>query len=247
MIVYSWKQFWNNFNNGDEWLFQDADRPRDSNMFKLRPWMQSDKWKWRDANKDTSFSHIMIKWYSQVTWTWANKTLRWAVPKLKARWTESEIAAAPAIYQGFPTEYWQMEKENAPFVIVRNADITYQTWDGGTGLTTATTNTDYFEIAQSGLYYIMAYWEFDFDTSAYSSTTWYQHKERVGIWQPLTTDWIYGNTDRTQARAVGNGDLLRFMQIGWYPRWAKIVPMVAHSVTSGTNYVFGALAVVRLW
>lgn len=52
MIVYTGKQFWNDFNNGDEWLFQDVNRPRDNNKFKIRPWLQSDKWKQRDANKD---------------------------------------------------------------------------------------------------------------------------------------------------------------------------------------------------
>lgn len=52
MIVYTGKQFWNDFNNWDEGLFQDANRPRDDNKFKIRPWLQSDKWKQRDTNKD---------------------------------------------------------------------------------------------------------------------------------------------------------------------------------------------------
>ena len=52
MIVYAGKQFWNDFNNGDEALFQDANRPRDNDKFKIRPWLQSDKWKQREVNKN---------------------------------------------------------------------------------------------------------------------------------------------------------------------------------------------------
>jgi hypothetical protein len=62
MIVYTWKQYWNNFNNGDEWVFQDAERPRDDNMFKIRPWMQGDKWKWRETNKDTQPRLSVFSW-----------------------------------------------------------------------------------------------------------------------------------------------------------------------------------------
>ena len=52
MIVYAGKQYWNDFNNWDEALFQDANRPRDNDKFKLRPWLQSDKWDFRWTNKN---------------------------------------------------------------------------------------------------------------------------------------------------------------------------------------------------
>lgn len=52
MIVYTWKQRWNDFNNGDEALFQDANRPRDNDKFKIKPWVQSEKWDFRQSNKD---------------------------------------------------------------------------------------------------------------------------------------------------------------------------------------------------
>ena len=245
MIVYTGKQYWNDFNNGDEALFQDANRPRDDDKFKLRPWLQSDKWDWRNTNKNTDFSHIFIKWYSKVEWTWTNKTLRWAVPKLQTKWTQSEISAAPALLQTFPIEFWQMECENNPFVMVKSWEITYSTWDGWTWTTTAKATTDYFEITQSWLYYIMAYGVFYFDISYYSGSSWYQYSERVWIAQPV--NWVFTNSDRTQARACGQGDLVRFMQISWYPKGSQIVPIVAHSLTSWNNYVYGWLSVVRLW
>ena len=64
MIVYAGKQFWNDFNNWDEALFQDANRPRDNDKFKIRPWLQSDKWKQRETNKDitTVASQLLATW-----------------------------------------------------------------------------------------------------------------------------------------------------------------------------------------
>lgn len=64
MKVYSWKQYWNNFNSWDEGLFQDANRPRDDDKFKIRPWLQSDKWKQREVNKDitTVASQLVAEW-----------------------------------------------------------------------------------------------------------------------------------------------------------------------------------------
>ena len=52
MIVYTWKQFWNDFNNGDEALFQDANRPRDNDKFRIQPWKQTEKWDFRTSNKN---------------------------------------------------------------------------------------------------------------------------------------------------------------------------------------------------
>lgn len=52
MIVYAGKQFWNEFNNGDEALFEDAGLPRDSNMFKILPWINTRKNDLRTANSN---------------------------------------------------------------------------------------------------------------------------------------------------------------------------------------------------
>ena len=67
MKVYSWWQFWNDFNNWDEGLFQDANRPRDDDKFKLRPWLQSDKRKQREVNKDitTVASQLIATWVTE--------------------------------------------------------------------------------------------------------------------------------------------------------------------------------------
>lgn len=64
MIVYAGKQFWNDFNNGDEALFEDANRPRDNDKFKIKPWLQSDKWDFRSSNKNinTKASWLIAHW-----------------------------------------------------------------------------------------------------------------------------------------------------------------------------------------
>ena len=247
MIVYAGKQFWNDFNNGDEALFQDANRPRDDDKFKIRPWFQSGKWDWRSANKNTDFSHIMIKWWVTVAWTWDNKQLLRKIPKLQETWTESEISAIGTPSWAWATpESMKMEKQNNPFVLVKKGTVTYQTWDWSTWFTTESVDTTYFEIAQSWLYYVMCYGTFYFDTTKYSSSTSYQYKEWVGLAQDY---WglHFINTDRTQTRCCGNGDNVRFLQISRFPKWWRLLPMVAHSFTQWTNFVFWSIAVIRLW
>ena len=68
MIVYTGKQFWNDFNNGDEWLFQDANRPRDNNKFKIKPWLQSEKIDVKQSAKNivTGMANMVAAWSRYV-------------------------------------------------------------------------------------------------------------------------------------------------------------------------------------
>ena len=94
MIVYAGKQYWNNFNNWDEGLFQDANRPRDDDKFKIRPWMQSGKWDWRKSNKNTDAS--IYTWYGfrQVSNTASLGTwYDFYRLRLKDKFTESDLSA----------------------------------------------------------------------------------------------------------------------------------------------------------
>lgn len=76
MIVYAGKQFWNDFNNGDEALFEDAGLPRDSNKFKIQAWVQTRKQDFRTANSWIAANGI-YQWaklqagQSVVTWNTA--------------------------------------------------------------------------------------------------------------------------------------------------------------------------------
>ena len=86
MIVYTGKQFWNDFNNGDEWLFQDANRPRDNDKFKIRPWLQSDKWKQRSVNKDITTVASQLIADCTTSGVAAASTMPWGctIPKLSS-------------------------------------------------------------------------------------------------------------------------------------------------------------------
>ena len=72
MIVYAGKQFWNDFNNGDEALFQDANRPRDNDKFKIKPWLQSDKWDFRSSNKNINTKAPWLIAHCAITAPWWN-------------------------------------------------------------------------------------------------------------------------------------------------------------------------------
>lgn len=67
MIVYAGKQYWNEFNNWDEALFEDFVVPRDSNMFKIKPWIQTQKNDWRTANSWIDLAQFVVKSYRTVT------------------------------------------------------------------------------------------------------------------------------------------------------------------------------------
>jgi len=86
MIVYAGRQFWNDFNNGDEALFQDANRPRDNDMFKIQPWLQSWKWKWRSANKDTWLPVHQYLWVAVIP-----SDTRTYFTRVSDSWTEQQI------------------------------------------------------------------------------------------------------------------------------------------------------------
>ena len=109
MKVYSWWQYWNNFNSWDEGLFQDANRPRDNDMFKIKPWLQSDKWKQRETTKDITV----------------------IASQLVATWTTSNVAAANNMPNDATiSKLSEVLKEGNPWCIV-NADWNIEITEDG--------------------------------------------------------------------------------------------------------------------
>jgi hypothetical protein len=103
MIVYAGKQFWNDFNNWDEALFQDANRPRDNNMFKLRPWFQSDKWDWRWTNKNTWLPVHQYVWIAvapSASWTYFTR--------VSDSWTKKQIEDCCSWYSSI-ISWWNVQ------------------------------------------------------------------------------------------------------------------------------------------
>ena len=63
-----WDSWGNNFNNWDEAKLSDSTRPRDEFWFKIKPWMQSDKWDFRSSNKNIYLDQCVVRWARTVTW-----------------------------------------------------------------------------------------------------------------------------------------------------------------------------------
>ena len=61
MIEYKqWDAYWNNFNNWDEALLSDSNRPRDEFWFRIKPWIQTEQQDWRTSNKNIDFRQAVF-------------------------------------------------------------------------------------------------------------------------------------------------------------------------------------------
>ena len=242
MIVYAGKQFWNDFNNGDEALFQDADRPRDNDKFKIKPWMQSGKWDFRWANKNTDLSQIIVKWWSNVPWTTDWNPFNWTVPTLQEGWTASEF-----INIGFPSslmtddilEWIQEDKANNPYIAVKSWTIKYISWGNETSM-----KWQYLEVLKSWLYIVQAAGQFWFP-SGYNSSTSYQYKYWVAV--AIENNGVFQEVAVNAARCCWNWDIQNCFYIAWIEQGRKLVPMTAHTYTSWTTFVVQTLSMIRLW
>ena len=242
MIVYAGKQFWNEFNNGDEALFQDADRPRDNDKFKIKPWMQSGKWDFRWANKNTDLSQIVVKWWSNVPYTQEWNSLKWTVPTLQEKWTASEFIGV-----GFPSslmndgilEALQEDKANNPYVAVKSWAIKYISWGSETSM-----NWQYLEVLKSWLYIVQASWQFWF-LSNYLSSESYVFKYWVAV--AIENNGVFQEVATNVARCCWNWDVQNCFYIAWIDQGAKLVPMTAHTFSWGATFVVQWISMIRLW
>lgn len=67
-----WDAYWNNFNNWDEALLSDSNRPRDEFGLRINPWMQMDKWDWRWTTKNRYLDQCWPRWARVITWNSTN-------------------------------------------------------------------------------------------------------------------------------------------------------------------------------
>lgn len=103
MIVYTWKQRWNDFNNGDEWLFQDANRPRDDDKFKIQHWLQANKQDWRTANKNTWLP------VHQYVWIAVAPSSSWIYfTRVSDSWTKQQIQDCCSWYSSL-ISWWNVQ------------------------------------------------------------------------------------------------------------------------------------------
>jgi len=63
-----WDAYWNNFNNWDEALLSDSNRPRDEFGLRINPWRQMDKWDFASTTKNFYLDQITAIWWKEITW-----------------------------------------------------------------------------------------------------------------------------------------------------------------------------------
>ena len=241
MIMYTWKQFGNDFRNGDDAVFWDSNRPRDDNWTKIRPWLQGDKWKWRETNKKTWFSEICLKWWSDWTSTQSWQPINRSSVVYKPKWTVQEINDAlwQQLFDATTIGSTYMTLANNPQYKITEENVTYLT-----GSWTRTENTYVLEIIEDWLYYIIVNGQFTM-ASWYNTTNSYQQKFRVGLFQ-YYEDGIYRPFDQTQNRGCWSADNWTLTNIQRLPAWSKFLPVFAHTYSWGAK-IFSLFKAIKLW
>jgi hypothetical protein len=260
MIVYSGKQFWNNFNNGDDAVFGDSNRPRDENGFKLRPWLQGDKWSFRDVNKKTWFSQIVLKWWSDIATTPSWQPTNREIPIVKAKRKASDWKEVwyPFTIDDGSWKSWTYSNEiwnNPQYKIVEwNFQYEYNqayqlSWQPVVPAVVKTKQTASLEIVEDGLYNVSCYWWFYFDYKwSFNSNNAYLYKERIGLMECAEdTDNRFKAWPWTCQRAVWNGDPVYYNGIHFFTKWLKILPYAALQQPNWLNGVYFCMSVTKLW
>lgn len=214
MIVYAGKQFWNDFNNGDEALFQDANLPRDDFMFKIQYWLQTNKQDWRTANKNINMAQALVRCIvKNPSWTFTT-------PSFKTEYADNDFS----FIVWYTPNWWTAITSAQATVLARESKI--QTWQWDACMAVSDGNVI---IQKSWTYIIEAFAEFVYPTW-YNSGTSYQYIEYVALKNYKDNEWkvVLWSTDRAcgtksyrKASYVTNavaGDILNVevWQTSWY-------------------------------
>lgn len=169
MIVYAGKQFWNDFNNGDEALFQDAERPRDSDKFKIRPWMQSWKWDWRSANKNIYMAQALVRCIVKDP-SWEYK-----MPSFKTKYASNDFSFL--VGYTVNAEWWWTYTITSSDVAYLAEDCAIQSWQWDACISVENGNV---VIKKSWTYILEAHAEFIYPTW-FNAGVSYQYIEYVAL------------------------------------------------------------------
>ena len=253
MIMYAWKQYGNDFRNGDDAVFWDSNRPRDENGTKIRPWLQGDKWKFREANKDTDFSDILLKWYSDVQTSVQNWTVYYEIPVIRKKWQwKSDRVSGwypEAAWSDESASIWVYDNEfhNNPNYLLVEWDFAYiSNSDWGT----KTKHTVCLEIVENWLYYVEGLVQYYFsynNPQQYQSNSAYLYKERAWVMAYDNKLSHFTPSDFRTYRAVWNGDQVAYNSIQYIKAWTKLLPFGACYQPNNKNWLMMGLHLVRLW
>ena len=228
MIVYSWKQYWNDFNNWDEGLFQDANRPRDDDKFKLRPWLQSDKWDWRETTKNrdaVTLSAYGFRQVSNTTYTW------WSYDfyriRLQDKFTDSDLSDFNWYQQR--TRSWTASE------LRQELEDAKATWNPKTKVTDG-----YIEILETWTYWINCFAQFFRPNGhqRYSNAAMW-----VWLWQVI--DWEFKTIWYNMSRSCTDIDALQYFQIDYFRQGTLLAPAACEWYWN--VLVLGGMYATRIW
>ena len=145
-----WDSYWNNFNNGDEALFQDASLPRDTFWFKIKNWIQTSKldfWSWVSGFYLDQVSAI---WGKEIAW--ASQLIDTIIPL--GLWTKA-LKWLP-----FSTYWTSLE------ALIWDGNWWYTRWN----LNWRISKDWWIIIPTSWSYFIDFYWEVYFDSTQWQTS-----------------------------------------------------------------------------
>lgn len=255
MIMYAWKQFGNDFRNGDDAVFWDSNRPRDDNWTKIRPWLQGDKWSFREANKNTDFSLLQLQWMTLVENSPSWKFVKREVPTF-VKWERTSSDLPDGLTEqnlkdlGF--KLWLKSFKNTfdynPNYLLTEWVVSYTSWGEWQEHDIKTKKTTYIEITGDWLYYFLVSGTFSFWRNGdYDSVNSYKDK----IWVYLFSqreDWVFEINGGQSYRATWNLAVFQYTMCSLCHKWDRYLPAYAQSSTNNYNCFCGAtLRVIRMW
>jgi hypothetical protein len=255
MIMYAWKQFGNDFRNGDDAVFWDSNRPRDDNGTKIRPWLQGDKWKFREANKKTDFSMLQLQWMTLIENSTANQPVKREVPtfvKWKRTTEDLPDGLTEENLKAFSYKEWSKGFKNdfvfEPNYILTEWTVTYDSWGSGTTVAQKQKKTTYVEIVEDWLYYFLVSGNFYFWRNGdYDSVNSYKDK----IWAYLFSqreDWVFWMNGWQSYRATWNNSAFAYSICTLARKWDRYLPAFAQASTNNYNcFCAATLRVIKMW
>lgn len=202
-------------------------------MFKIKPWLQSDKWKQRETTKDiyTDIGQLTVKWLGKMS-TYSSLPRDYTIPYFKESYTASDLSALSG-YQPVSWSAWGSSDldKYAKFL----AQEKY--WDPWCKITNWN-----IEIMEAGTYVVQAFAEYVYP-NGYNSSNSYQYRDKVALLE-------YSNNERwplneDQSRCCSNHDEIMTWQISWFEAWKILNVWAAHTYWSQVA-VFEYLNVAKL-
>ena len=199
-----WDAYWNNFNNWDEALLSDSNRPRDEFGLRINPWRQMDKWDFASTTKNFYLDQITALWGKEITGISGA-----LVPQIIPLWSWTSW------YDTLPfSTYWYDLK-----TVEQNKWSSYTKWN----LNWRYTNRWWIIIPESWSYIIRYYSEVIFDPTQWITTFEVALSNWVDTWSWLQ---LY---DFQSKQNASNPDTAWWMTIQDFKAWDELYLAWMHS------------------